>query len=63
MGGPFTPGGGKVELRKGYRTLAAWVEPEGGDQVFSIKMVGAKKSVGAQRDDFIAMLKSTKVKK
>jgi hypothetical protein len=60
-GGPFAPG--KVELRKGYRTLAAWVEPEGGDRVFSIKMVGPKKSVGAQRDDFLAMVKSTKAKK
>jgi hypothetical protein len=60
-GGPFAPG--KVELRKGYRTLAAWVEPEGGDRVFSIKMVGPKKSVGAQRDDFIAMMKSATVKK
>jgi len=60
-GGPFAPG--KVELRKEYRTLAAWIEPEGGDRVFSIKMVGPKKSVAAQRDDFVAMLKSTKVKK
>jgi hypothetical protein len=60
-GGPFAPG--KVELRKDYRTLAAWVEPEGGDRVFSIKIVGPKKSVGAQRDDFLAMVKSTKVKK
>jgi len=63
MGGPFAPGGGKVELRKDYRTLAAWVEPEGGEQVYSIKLVGSKKSVGAQRDDFIKMLKSTKTKK
>lgn len=63
MGGPFAPGGGKVELRKDYRTIAAWVEPEGGDRVFSIKLLGPKKSVGAQREDFIAMLKSTKVKK
>src|SRR5262249_39752222 len=34
-GGPFAPG--KVELRDGYRTIAAWVEPEGGEEVFSIK--------------------------
>jgi hypothetical protein len=60
-GGPFAPG--KVELRKDYRTLAAWIEPEGGDRVFSIKLVGPKKSVGEQRNDFIKMLKSTKVKK
>jgi hypothetical protein len=60
-GGPFAPG--KVELRKDYRTLAAWIEPEGGDQVFSIKMFGPKKSVGEQREDFIKMLKSTKTKK
>ena len=60
-GGPFAPG--KVELRKEYRTLAALIEPEGGEHVYTIKMVGPKKSVAAQRDDFVKMLKSTKVKK
>jgi len=54
--------GGKVELRKGYRTLAAMIEPEGGEKVYTIKMVGPKKSVGAQRDDFVSMLKSMKKK-
>jgi hypothetical protein len=54
--------GGKVELRKGYRTLAAMIEPEGGDKVYTVKMVGPKKSVGAQRDDFVTMLKSMKKK-
>jgi len=61
MGGPFA--GGKVELRKEYRTLAAMVEPEGGDHVYTIKLVGPKKSVAAQRDDFVKMLKSSKPKK
>ena len=58
--GPFS--GEKPELRKDWRSIAAMVEPEGGDTVYTFKIVGAKKSVGAQRDDFIAMLKSIKKK-
>lgn len=58
--GPFA--GGKTELRKGWRTIAAMIEPEGGDKVYTLKLLGPKKSVGAQREDLIAMLKSMKKK-
>lgn len=60
--GPFAPGGGKAELRKGWRTIAAMIEPEGGDKVYTLKLLGPKKSVGAQRDDLMVMLKSLKKK-
>lgn len=60
MGGPF--GGGETTLRENYCTLAAWVEIPDSDAVYSIKMVGPKKSVEAQRKATIAMLKGMKKK-
>jgi hypothetical protein len=59
MGGPFAPGG-KVEMRENYATLAAFVEIDGADSVYSIKLVGPKKSVLAQKKAFVEMLKKAK---
>jgi len=57
-GGPFA--GGKTTLRKDYATLAAVVQIPGSEALYTVKMVGPKKSVEAQKKAFKEMLKSGK---
>jgi gluconolactonase len=60
MGGPFS--GGKKTPRENYQTLGAIIEIPDSANTYFFKMVGPKKSVAAQKDAFVAMLKSAKKK-
>lgn len=60
VAGTFKGGPGGGAKRKDYRTLGAVVEFPGADTLYFFKMLGPKKSVSAQREAFIKMLKSGK---